>query len=405
MKKNCGLLLSLLFLWLISSSAYAWSVYIGKPAGKHISGDEYEDIADLTWTSAAWTLPNVAAHTESGLREIGVTNPTELNPGNGLDCNYHHDVHGVNLFHGFESAGISNGSAPLWKTNTAGLYLGMEITAINFGTNYYPGTLPFWVDWNGGGTAFKQFDLSFIANTYSHFTEYCATKAWKNGYFTMGGIVLWVKFHLYADDKFKPTTSTLSVTFPTTTGYHFRFKLSDTSIGGGDHKLDYILNAKPLTVYYPTCTASAVTGDGVSGSTVPFGQHNVNELKGNGITKDFSIKLSNCTYIKNVDVKLSSTKTSSTDKSLLSNTLSGASGIGVTVAGEKNPLSASDWMTLIPNDSTSIYHFTNMQNYTYSNIGNPDQVLNFRATLKQDSSSTITPGEFKATGKFTIDYP
>lgn len=405
MKKNCGLLLSSLFLWVITSNAYAWSVYIGQPSGKHVSGSEYADVADLTWTSNPWSLPNVAAHTESGLREIGVTNPTELDPRYGLNCNSNNDVHGVDLFHGFESAGISNGSAPLWKTNTTGLYLGMEITTMNFGTAGYPGAVPFWVNWNGGGTASKQFDLSFIANTYSLFNDYCASTSWTKGYYSMGGIVLWMRFHLYADEKFKPTTSTISVSFPTTTGYHFRFKLSDTSIGGGNHYLDYILNAKPLTVYYPTCTASAVTGEGVSGSTVPFGQHNANELKGDGITKDFSIKLSNCTYIKNVNVKLSATKTGSTDKSLLGNTLSGAGGIGVSVAGEKNPLSASDWMTLMPNDSTSVYQFTNMQDYTYSDVGNTDQLLNFRATLKQDGSTTITPGEFKATGKFTIDYP
>ncbi len=31
--------------------------------------------------------------------------------------------------------------------------------------------------------------------------------------------------------------------------------------------------------------------------------------------------------------------------------------------------------------------------------------MNFQATLKQDGSKTITPGQFKATGKFTITYP
>ncbi|CAM4280587.1 hypothetical protein BZK40_16900 [Citrobacter portucalensis] len=406
MKKNIVLLISSLFLWLGASNAYAWSVYIGQ-ATSYQGGAEYADVQDYSAPFSWNLLPSVAAHTESGLRELAVSNATEFDPKHGLNCNYNHDVHSVNLYHGFQSAGIKNNSGnPLWKTNTTGLYLGMEITKINFGTAYYPGS-SFWVDWNGGGTDYKSFDLNFISTSYADFSTFCDSIAWKKGYFEMGGIVLWIKFHLYADDTFKPTTSAVNVTFPTSTGYNFRFKLSDTSIGGGNHYLDYVISPGSITIHYPTCTATAVTGEGVSGSTVPFGSRNAEELKGDGVTKDFSIKLSNCTYIKNVEVKLGSTITGSSDNALLGNTLTSgaASGIGVTVAGEKNPASISDWMTIMPNNSSSVYKFTNMEDYTYSNIGNPDQILNFRATLKQDGSNTIKPGEFKATGSFTIDYP
>lgn len=140
MKKNILLLISSLFLWLGASNAYAWSVYIGQ-ATSYQGGAEYADVQDYSVPFSWNLLPSVAAHTESGLRELAVSNATEFDPKHGLNCNYNHDVHSVNLYHGFQSAGIKNNSGnPLWKTNTMGLYLGMEITKINFGTAYYPGS-------------------------------------------------------------------------------------------------------------------------------------------------------------------------------------------------------------------------------------------------------------------------
>ncbi|MCV2963673.1 fimbrial protein, partial [Escherichia coli] len=116
----------------------------------------------------------------------------------------------------------------------------------------------------------------------------------------------------------------------------------------------------------------------------------------------------NCAYVKELNVTLSSATVGGQDNTLLGNTLTGseaAGGIGVMIEGEKNPNSPADWTLLKPNISSSIYSFTNSPDYENSEIGNAEQVMNFQATLKQDGNKAITPGKFKATGKFTITYP
>lgn len=103
--------------------------------------------------------------------------------------------------------------------------------------------------------------------------------------------------------------------------------------------VSYVFNSGTLNINYPTCTASAVTGEGVSNATVPFGRVSAEDIVNGSTTmqKTFSIELSNCKYVKNLNVTLDSTNIGTTDKTLLSNTLtsSAASGIGVMIEGRR----------------------------------------------------------------------
>lgn len=389
---------------LFSAPSYGWSVYVGnyKPLG---SGNTSSKISDITvsFNPNAFVKP-LAMHEGSGLREIAVTTDSkDLDPGTGLSCNKDNNEYLANLHHGYIDSGLTYNGNKLWKTNITGLYFGLEFTTINFGGQYHGEN--FWVNWASGDSAAKTFDMHAIMGSDVRRSQCDKVTNWT--YYAFGGIVLWVKYHIYIDDSFNPNgASSLPIKFSKSTDYDLMFNTPYPS-DKAQRFVKYVFSDGTLNINYPTCTASAVTGDGVKNATVPFGNLAAKDIINGIAAKKFSIQLSNCKYVKNLNVALSSTSVGKSDKTLLSNTLSSsaASGIGVMIEGEKNPLSASDWKLLKPNDSTSIYQFTNAPDYANSDIGNSTQVLNFQATLKQDGSESISAGQFKASGKFTITYP
>lgn len=351
-------------------------------------------------------LNPIAIHSGSGLREISVSNnATELDPGTGLSCNNDGGNHVLVLYHGYTDSGKTYNGNKLWATDQTGMYIGLEITSINFGGQYWDKT-PIWINWGSGESVSAQkFDLTNITPKDNRFGHCSRATNWT--YYGLGGIVVWVKYHLYIDDSFDPAGATsLKVGLKKQQSYDFQFASSPAFTGS--YSVYYDISPNDLRINYPTCQANAVTGDGVTNSTVPFGEYSAKDIPGNTITRKFSIKLSNCSYVKELNVTLSSAEVGEQDTTLLGNTLTGndaAEGIGVMIEGEKNPNSPADWTLLNPNISSSIYSFTNSPDYKNSERGNAEQVMNFQATLKQDGSKTITPGQFKATGKFTITYP
>nr|EAP1449106.1 fimbrial-like adhesin [Salmonella enterica] len=107
-------------------------------------------------------LNPIAIHNGSGLREISVSNnATELDPGTGLSCNKDHDNHVLTMYHGYKSAGKTYNGNMLWETNIPGMYMGIEVTNINFGGQYWGEK--FWINWSNGETSgAKKFDLTNI---------------------------------------------------------------------------------------------------------------------------------------------------------------------------------------------------------------------------------------------------
>ncbi|EDZ3553615.1 fimbrial protein [Salmonella enterica] len=400
------LLLSTLSLF--SQASYGWSVFVGD-YGNVNSSNISSSISDITvdFNPTTFVKP-LAMHEGNGLREIAVTDAArDLDPHTGLSCNKDGNEGQADLHHGYIDSGLTYNGNKLWKTNITGLYFALEFTSINFGGKYY--SEQFWVNWASGDSAAKSFNMHTIMGADQRTKAGMCDRATNWKYYAYGGIVLWIKYHIYIDDKFNPNGATsLPITFLKSSIYDLKFNTPYTS-DAAQHSVSYVFNSGTLNINYPTCTASAVTGEGVSNATVPFGRVSAEDIVNGSTTmqKTFSIELSNCKYVKNLNVTLDSTNIGTTDKTLLSNTLtsSAASGIGVMIEGEKNPLSTSDWTLLKPRDSTSVYKFTNTPDYTNSDIGNSTQTMNFRATLKQDGSNVINAGEFKATGRFTINYP
>ncbi|HAV0413842.1 TPA: fimbrial protein [Salmonella enterica] len=403
--KSAIKIISLLLFSVFSvTPSYGWSLFVGQYTNNK-GGDTWGAMKDYEKSYSPTNMLNpIAIHNGSGLREISVSNnATELDPGTGLSCNKDGNNHTLTLHHGYTSAGKSYNGNMLWKTNIPGMYIGIEITNINFAGQYWSET--FWINWNSGDSpSAKKFDLTNITPKDNRFGN--CNKVTNYTYYGLGGIVLWIKYHLYIDDSFNPAGATsLSVRLLKEQQYDFQFASSPAF--SGSYNLYYDISPNQLTINYPTCQASAVTGDGVTNSTVPFGEYNAKDIPTKTITRKFSIKLSSCVYVKDLNVTLSSAAVGKKDKTLLGNTLtnSAAGGIGVMIEGEKNPNSPADWTLLNPNISSSIYSFTNIPDYKNSEQGNAEQVMNFHATLKQDGNEAITPGKFKATGKFTITYP
>ncbi|EEJ9247877.1 fimbrial-like adhesin [Salmonella enterica subsp. enterica serovar Muenchen] len=403
--KKIGLL-ALLFTLICTAPARAdYAFYIGEYADQGLGIPYYTKINDYT-ANFTVGIPYITMRSGAGVRQVAVFDGVALDAHTGLSCNRDHTVKKVNLFHGYLPAGVRtpDGKA-LWKTTVPGMYMGMEFTSINFGAQYWRGSapaLPLWLDWaNGTG---KTFDLGPLYANDGRMGGCNGATQWK--YYALGGIMIWVKYHLYVDETFNPAGATsLAIAMQKTQNYDFHFFTTEPGqLGDSAKSLDFAINFSPIPIHYPTCSSSTVTGTSVSGSTVDLGKHPMEDIAAGLQPQNFSIRLDGCIYVADIDVALSSSNTGAKDTTLLSNTLtsSAAGGVGVLIEGEQNPRSPEAWMTLKPNDSTSVYKFTSSP----INVeGNPQQLMNFRATLKQDGNTAITPGQFKATGRFTINYP
>ncbi|HCN5545450.1 TPA: fimbrial protein, partial [Escherichia coli] len=198
-----------------------------------------------------------------------------------------------------------------------------------------------------------------------------------------------------------------------TSNYLYSFK----SYGAGQYiSSDYIyidFNLVNLHITLPTCFTSVLTGPTVSGSTVNLGEYTAGQISSNSASPvPFDISLQNCIRIRNIEAKMTSTKVGISNRQLLGNTLTSsdsATGVGVLIEGLPNSVH-SQKIILEPNNNSSVYK--DYESETDSSGGiypekdrGTSQPLHFQATLKQDGSNQITPGEFKATSTFQITYP
>ncbi|EBK2700673.1 fimbrial protein [Salmonella enterica] len=403
--KKSGLIALVCTLLSAAPAQADYALYIGQYANQGVGIPYYTKVNDYT-ANFNIGIPYITMRSGTGVREVATFNGVALDAQTGLSCNRDHTVKDVNLFHGYLPAGVKSADGKaLWKTTVPGMYMGMEFTSMDFGAQYWTGSnpsLPLWLDWaNGTG---KTFALGPLFANDGRTSGCNSATQWK--YYALGGIMIWVKYHLYVDETFDPKgVTSLSMAMQKNQNYDFHFFTTQPSqLGDSAKSLDFVINFNPIPIHYPTCGSSTVTGASVSGSTVNLGEHKMEDIAAGLDPQKFSIKLDNCMYVTDIDVALSSSTVGAANTTLLGNTLtsSAASGVGVLIEGEQNPRSAEAWMTLKPNDSSSIYKFTSSPSTVEGNV---QQLMNFRATLKQDGTKEITPGRFKATGRFTINYP
>lgn len=389
----------------LTCPAHAYYTYV---VGDYYSADSvrhnFGPQADATYTKQRVMGKTVAYHSESGLRELVVYDWGGMDTSE--DGGYAYCIANesfdapLRLKRGYGTpAGQTPDGHAMWKTNITGLYFAVEVYALYTANSTLSTELPFWMDndyvnihFTPTGDLKKACDTT-IVTTYA----------------IAGGIGISTRIHLYADNTFKPDADIpiTDVDFLKPDGYDLVFD-NPTTKAGSNHKIYFNFDTTGFNAVWPSCTASTVSGTNVKGSTLDFGSYNRKQITEGIEALPFQINLADCSYIKNIEVKLASTAIGS-DNTLLSNTLTGssaASGIGVQIQGVQTNL--SNQMVLIPGDANSIYKYSpyaSQSDYIDSANEYPTHTLNFLATLKQDNNNPITAGDFKATGTFQMTYP
>ncbi|ASG89513.1 fimbrial protein [Salmonella enterica subsp. salamae] len=366
--------------------------------------NKYGPTTDVVWAKPRQMGKTVAYHDESALREIVVydwgSNDTDEGGGNAFCNSTNNNDTPLTIRRGFGTpAGKTPDGHDMWKTNVEGLYFAFEIYSLYTAWSTLNTSLPIWLD---------------QTDTPIHFTPTDSLKTACNNtiintYAVVGGIGFSVRIHMYVDGNFKPNRSSniTDVDFLHVDGYDFMFYNPTTPLDAS-HRIKFSFDTSGFNAVWPSCTASTISGPNVKGSTLNFGSYYPKQIIDGLDAVPFQINLSNCSYIKSIEVKLTSTAIGK-DTTLLSNTLTddtAASGIGVLIQGVKN--NNSNQMVLVPGDANSIYRqspYATPDAYIDSANEYPTNTLSFLATLKHDSNKTITPGSFKATGTFQMTYP
>ncbi len=141
----------------------------------------------------------------------------------------------------------------------------------------------------------------------------------------------------------------------------------------------------------PTCdSAVTINGQGTSANINLGNDITPQQLSADDTAKvPFTIELKNCNIVNNVFVRLNTTKIDSNDDSLLGKQSGSATGVGVKITD-------NDANVVKPNDSTS--------KLTYPYAGSlSNRVLNLNAQLVSNGLA-VQPGNFQASGTFTVSY-
>lgn len=219
-----------------------------------------------------------------------------------------------------------------------------------------------------------------------------------------GKVILKTRVRFYTDALFKPMGMA-------TNGINAVFMIRNAAGYGGTMTVRYSMMG--LNVSLPTCQAALI--DGKSRGSVELGSYSPATIAaGNTEEKPFTLSLRNCIGIRNIETRLT-TNFRSADGQLLTNTQSGitsAQGVGVKIMGLANGVTSQP-VHLLPNRPTSVYRDyedeTSNRHYIDGAItsqnGATQQDLHFTAQLVRDVGQNIMPGQFSATGVFSISYP
>lgn len=386
-------------------TASAYTLVVGNDVpGKSNPYQSTGPNADFNVTHTNSFGKTIAVHKETSLREVAVYDWSGVMSPGMVYC-YKNDTnsHRIRLFHNYISAGLNADGHTLWKTNINGLYFVIEITTLN-SAGVSTEQLPLWIDQptNSG----KDTELAYTSGSTA-----CN---YNSVYYRLGGLNMGFKIHLYADQNFAPTAQQAASFQLSKNGGHsavdFYFHNNEATDQSHSKKINITIPATGMILAWPTCSASTVAGVGgtsvTNGNDVQLGNHLPKAIKDGLAPAKFNINMTSCTYVHNIEVKLTSAKIGTNNKQLLANqeTSNPASGVGVLIEGLQSSSSAQ--MVIVPNNATSVYKDIMNDPYSESDIGKDStKSLQFQATLKQDGSADIKPGKFRATGTFQITYP
>lgn len=301
---------------------------------------------------------------------------------------------------GLVSAG-SYGGVDIFKTGTPGLYF--SLTLRSFGSATGTKGTPASINIKDG----IMHNILVMTNN----NRRCPDSTAENtpNYDTVGGLGFYSAITFYTDQTYTPGASTINLLQKN--NFHVRIWNENPGAAVRSYSLNVTYDISTVTVSEPTCiTQPSASGNSVNGTAVDLGRYSPKDIINGAKTVPFSINISNCRGLRNINVTLTST-TLGKDKTLLGNNLlmDAASGVGVAIHGMVNNYNPQ--MLLIPNEATSVYNDQRNTSGDVNIYGDKEtgkaqnQTLNFQATLKQDSGQHITSGNFKANGTFTLDYP
>jgi P pilus assembly protein, pilin FimA len=394
-------ILSVLLLSCVSSQCLALSTTLVVGDGPTNTKSWEGPSTDYTFTDNQHAFgQSVAIHSESSIIRLATYDWSGIADTGPVYCTKSGTHSDLQLTNNYTASGLTSPDGhTLYKTSVTGLYFATQVTTLVV-ANINIAESSFWME--------QKTKEIVSTGYYNDSTKRSCEGLADSRYLYMGNIMYGIKIYLYADSTFAPTDSALQ-NFVLTKNGNVDFYINNPNSGAmRSYKINFVLPAKGLKAVWPTCTASTVGGSAVSGTnTIKLGSYYPKQIKDGLSPVKFSIDLKSCSYVNNMQVKLTSGNVGKNNTSLLGNgskNSTPASGIGVLIEGLKNNVSAQ--MTLKPNDSSSIYKESNNNSGEGSPVGSTTKSLYFQATLKPDgTSATITPGDFKATGKFTISYP
>lgn len=324
-------------------------------------------------------------------------------------CTKHKNASGMKmqLTHSMVSANKTYGGHNLYKTNIQGLYYYISIS--NPYSSNASISLPMSTTYIG--------DMDSVPLTITDNNNSCDDETGLSitspSYQSYGGIVSDMEIEFFTDNTFSPNNGAILELLTSNPSYLLKYHTDGAGSKIVTTSMFIKFSLASVTITNPTCFTTVLGGNSVvNGNEVQLGSYSPQSIKDGVADVPFTIELQNCIRVTNIQVKLK-TNNSAKDATLLGNTLTGntaASGVGVLIQGEQTTKSSK--MVLKPNDAASVYKDyedeTDASNGIYGGgaEGSPtSQTLHFLATLKQDSSQIIIPGQFKATGVFSITYP
>lgn len=325
-------------------------------------------------------------------------------------CTYHNNASGekMQLTNAMVAANKTYGGHNLFKTNITGLYYNINMN----GAIHTDGAVisaPTEITYIG--------DSNSVPLTFTDTNNKCDDETGgilkDPTYQSYGGIVSNMEIEFFTDNTFSPNNGETIELLTSDPSYLLKYHTNNPGSKIATTAIYIKFSLASVTITNPTCFTSVLGGSSVvNGNEVQLGNYNPQSIKDGAADVPFTIELQNCIRVTNIEVKLK-TNNSGQDTTLLGNTLTGnsaASGVGVQIQGEQTTKSSK--MVLQPNDVASIYKDYEDETDSSNGVfgggaeGTPSsQTLHFLATLKQDNAQTITPGQFKATGVFSITYP
>lgn len=324
-------------------------------------------------------------------------------------CTKHNNATGMKmqLTHSMLSANKTYGGHNLYKTNIQGLYYNINIS--NPFSSRASISLPTPTTYIG--------DMDSVPLTITDDNNSCDDETGLSittpTYQSYGGIVSNLEIEFFIDNTFSPDNGATIELLTSNPSYLLKYHTEGAGSKIATTSMFIKFSLASVSITNPTCFTTVLGGTSVvNGNEVQLGSYSPQSIKDGVADVPFTIELQNCIRVKNIEVKLKTT-TLGQNIALLGNTLTGntaASGVGVQIQGEQT--TKSNKMILMPNDASSIYKDYEDETDTSNGIygggaegSTTSQTLHFLATLKQDNAQIIMPGQFKATGVFSITYP